>query len=120
MLMQLRALVLFKLKLIVLILPLTIIIFLIVFILSVIVIIAGTSGCGFATMGMTKHAICIGDEVVQAVGADKAKVVVYSLQVIHHFSLILTLFSTPGAEGQVTSSSQGLRGMDALEAHDLW
>ena len=48
------------------------------------------------------------------------QVVVCSLQMIHHHSLILTLFAMPGAEGQATSLLQGLGGMDALEAHDLW
>ena len=66
-------------------------------------------------MGMAAHGLCIGGEVVKAVATDKAKEVVYSLQVIHHHSLILTLFAAPGAEGQATSSSQGLGGMDALE-----
>ena len=46
--------------------------------------------------------------------------VVHSLQMIHHHSLILTLFAAPGAGGQATSLLESLRGMDALEAHDLW
>ena len=71
-------------------------------------------------MGMAMHSFCIGDEGVQGVGTDEAKVVVHSLQMIHHHSLMMTLFATTGVEGQATSSLQGLRGMDALEAHDLW
>ena len=100
--------------------PLTVIFILIIFFLSVIIIIASASSHGFATMGMAAHSLCIGGEVVQAVGTNKAKVVVHGSQVIHHHSLILTLFATPGAEGQVASSLQGLSGMDAIEAHDLW
>ena len=80
--------------------------------------------CQCQQLWVCKHGhgdgLCIGGEVVQAVGTDKAKVVMCSLQMIHHHSLILTLFATPEAEGQATSSSNGLRGMDTLEAHALW
>ena len=65
-------------------------------------------------MGMVAHGLCISGEVVQAVGTDEAKVVVHGPQVIHLCSLILTLFATPGVEGQATSSLQGLGGMDLL------
>ena len=71
-------------------------------------------------MGMAMYGLCIGGEIVQAACTDEAKVIVCSLQMIHHHSRILTLFATPGAEGQATSSLQDLEGMDALEAHDLW
>ena len=108
-LMQSRALVLYKLVFIILILSLAIAIILIVIFLSVIIIVAGISGCGFANMGMVMHGLCIGGEVVQAVHTDKAKVIVHSLQVIHHHYLILTLFAAPGAEVEATSSSQGLK-----------
>ena len=118
--MQLRALVLSKLIFIILILSLTTVIILIVFFLSVIIIIAGASSCGFANMGMMTHGLCSSGEVVQAAGTDEAKVVVCGSQVIHHCSLIPTIFAALGAECQVTSSLQGLRGMDALEAQDLW
>ena len=114
--MQMRALVLSKLILIILVLSLAIVIILIVFFLSVIIPVAGTGCCGFANMGVVTHGLCIGAEVVQAVGTDEAKVVEHSLQMIHYHSLILTLFAAPGAEGQATLSLQGLGGMDALEA----
>ena len=74
----------------------------------------------FCNMDMVMHGLYIGGEVTQAAGTDEAKVVVHGPQVIHHHSLILTLFATPGAEGQATSSSQGLYGMNALEAYDCW
>ena len=48
------------------------------------------------------HGLYTGGEVVQAVSADKAKVVVHSLQMIHHCSLILILFAIQGTEGQAT------------------
>ena len=118
--MQLRVSVLSKLIFFILILSLTIVIILIVVFLSIIIIIASASSCGFPNMGMAMHGLCIGGEVVQAVGTDEAKVVVHSSQVIHHHSLILALFVVPGTEGQATSSLYGLGGMDALEAHDLW
>ena len=102
------------------ILSLTIVIVLIVFFLYVVIIVTGSSSCGFANMGMVMHGLCIGSEEAQAAGTDKAKVVVHGWQVIHHCSLILTLFATPGVEGQATSSSQGLGGMDGIEANDLW
>ena len=90
--------------------PLTVIIIFIVFFFFVIIIITGAIGCGFATMDMTMHGLHIGAEVAQAAGADKAKLVVHDSQVIHHYSLILTLFAAPGAEDQATSSLQGLYG----------
>ena len=46
-------------------------------------------------MSVVTHGLCIGGEVVQAVGTDKAKVVVHSLQMVNHHSLILTLFAAP-------------------------
>ena len=87
---------------------------------SVIIIVTSASGCGFANMAMAMHGLCISGEIVQPAGTDNAKMVVGSPQVIHHCSFILTLFAAPGVESQATSSSQGLRGMDALEAHYLW
>ena len=71
-------------------------------------------------MGMATHGLCIGGDIVHAAGVDEDKVVLCCLQVIHHCSLILTLFAAPRAVGQATSSSQGLCGMDALEIHGLW
>ena len=71
-------------------------------------------------MGMAMHGLCIGGEVIQTMGTDEANVVVCSLQMVHQCSLILTLFAGPRVEGQATSLLQGLRGIDALEAHDLW
>ena len=56
-------------------------------------------------MGMATHGFCIGGEVAEAAATDEAKVVVHGPQVIHHHSLILTIFATPGAEGQATSLS---------------
>ena len=53
-------------------------------------------------MGMAMHGLCTGGEVDQAGGTDEAKVVVHSVQMIHHHSLILPLFATPGAESQAT------------------
>ena len=52
------------------------------------------------------HGLSIGGEVVQAAGADKAKVVVCGPQVIHHHSLILTLFATPGQKVRLPHHSR--------------
>ena len=71
-------------------------------------------------MGMGKHGLCIDGKVVQVAGIDEAKVVVHGPQVIHHCSLILTLFAVTGAEGQAASLSQVLCRIDVLEAHNLW
>ena len=68
-------------------------------------------------MGMTLHSICTGSKVVQAMGTDKAQVVMHSLQMVYHHPLILPLLATPKAEGQATLPSQGLRGMNPLQAH---
>ena len=70
-----EVLVLSKLIFIILILSLANVIVLIVIFLSVIIMVTGTSGCGFTNMSMVRHGLCIGDEVVQAVGTDEAKVV---------------------------------------------
>ena len=71
-------------------------------------------------MGMSMHGICAGNKVVHAMGADEAQVVVCCLQVVYQHPFILALLATPGAEGQATSSLQGLEGMDSLEAYDFW
>ena len=106
-----RELFLFELKLIIFI---TIVIILLVFFFPVIIV---ASGCGFANIGMAMHGLCTGGEAIQAAGTDEAKLVVDSLQMIHQHSLILTLFATPGAEGQATSSSQGLSSLGIIQAH---
>ena len=48
---------------------LSIIIFIVFFLSAVIIIIAGASGCWFASMGMVVHGLCIGGEVVKVAGA---------------------------------------------------
>ena len=70
---------------------------------------------GFANVGVVIHGLCSSGEVVQAVGTDKARVVMHSSQTVNHCSLILTLFAAPAAEGQATSSSESLDRMDDLQ-----
>ena len=69
---------------------------------------------------MSMHGVCTCGKVVQTAGTDEAQVVMHSQQMVYHGPLILTFFPTPQAEGRTTSTSQGLRGIDPLEAHDFW
>ena len=87
-------------------------------ILPVIVIIAGCHG--FTELGMMMHGICTHGKIVHTAGTDEPQVVVHGPQVVDYGPLILSFLPTPKAEGQSTPSSQGLRGMNPLQAHDFW
>ena len=87
-----------------------IVIVLIVLFFPVIIIIA--TSCGFTHFGMSMRGVCTGSKVVHAMVADEPQVVMHSLQVIYHHPFNLPFHATPEAEGQATSSSQALGGID--------
>ena len=60
------------------------------------------------------HSVSAGHEVLQALTANEAQVIVTHPQVVHHCAFILSLFPAPQAEGQTTLLSQGPRGMDSF------
>ena len=51
-----------------------------------------------AQLSMLPHGICACYEIVEAVGTNKAQVVVHGLQVIYHCTFILAFFPAPWAE----------------------
>ena len=52
-----------------------------------------------AELSMSMHGTCACHEIVKAVGANEAQVVVCSLQMVYHCPFILAFFPTPQAEG---------------------
>ena len=69
----------------------------------------GVLVCGIGAHGKVFH----------AVAANKSQVVMVSLYVVYHYTLVLS-FSTPWTEGQPTLPLQGLGVMDPPQAHDFW
>ena len=78
------------------------------------------SHCRLAELSVLPHGICDHCEIVKAVGANEAQVVMHGLQAIYHCSFILAFFPASWAEGQTALPLQGLRQVDALQAHYLW
>ena len=79
-----------------------------------------TSCHGLAEPSVPLHGICAHCEIVEAVDANKAQVVVHGPQVIYHCPLILAFFPTPQTECYATLPLQGLGWVDALQAHYFW
>ena len=82
-----------------------------------VIIVADAGWCQLTQLRVRAQGISAHGKVFHTVAANESQVVMASLQVIYHCTLVLSFFSAPQTEGQPTPLLKGLRRMDPPQAH---